>query len=195
MDDPIRITDPVIKKLIKKHGELSWRKDGEVDLFEDLVDSIVSQQLSTKAAATIFGRFKNLFGNKFPTPKQILKTEDQKLRDVGLSWAKVKYVKSLADFIDREELVLENIKNLSDEEVINELTKVKGIGLWTAEMILIFSLKRPDVFSLGDLGLRKAISKLYGVDVNDLKKIEEISLKWKPNRTIASRYLWKSLDS
>jgi DNA-3-methyladenine glycosylase II len=188
------VKDPIILKLIEKHGELTWGK--ERDLFEHLVDAIVSQQLSVKASETIFERFKKLFGNgkKFPTTNQILKMSDEKMRSAGLSRAKVTYIKSLADFIERKELDLINIKNLGDEEVITELTKVKGIGRWTAEMILIFGLRRKDVFSLGDLGLRKAVSNLYGVDINDLKKIEEISLKWSPYRSTAARYLWKSLD-
>lgn len=186
--------DPVIIKLIEKYGELTWGE--ERDLFEHLVDAIVSQQLSVKASETIFGRFKKLFGNgnKFPTPGQILKMPDEKLRSAGLSGAKVKYVKSLAEFVHEKKLDLINLKNLGDEEVIVELTKVKGIGRWTAEMILIFGLRRKDVFSLGDLGLRKAVSNLYGVSIDDLKKIEEISLKWSPNRSVAARYLWKSLD-
>ena len=161
--------DPKIQKLIKKYGELTWSEPR--DLFEAIVESIASQQLSVKASDTIFGRFKDLYGKKFPTPKQILNTPDEKLRSVGLSGAKVKYIKSLAEFIDSKQLILENLNNLSDEEVIVELTKVKGIGKWTAEMILIFTLRRPDVFSLGDLALRKAVSKLYGVDVKDFAKI------------------------
>ncbi|HSX48957.1 MAG TPA: DNA-3-methyladenine glycosylase, partial [Candidatus Saccharimonadales bacterium] len=180
--------------LIEKYGELTWGE--ERDLFEHLVDAIVSQQLSVKASETIFGRFKKLFGKskKFPTPSQILKMPDEKIRGAGLSNAKVKYVKSLAHFVESKELDLVNLKNLDDESVIVELTKVKGIGRWTAEMILIFGLRRTDVFSLGDLGLRKAVSNLYGVSIDDIKKIEEISLKWSPNRSVAARYLWKSLN-
>ncbi len=185
--------DPIIKNLKKKFGELQWSE--EKDLFKALVEAIISQQLSIRASDTIFGRFKDLFGKKFPTPRQILSTPDNKLRSAGLSGAKVKYVKSLSEFIETKQLVLENLSNLSDEEVIIELTRVKGIGKWTAEMVLIFDLRRPDVFSLGDLGLRKAVSRLYSVDINDLAKIEEISLRWKPYRSTAARYLWKSLDS
>ncbi len=183
--------DPIIQKLINKYGELEWNL--ERDLFEALIEAIISQQLSVKASDTIFGRFKSLY-LKFPMPGEVLKTSDEKLRSSGLSGAKVKYVKSLAEFIETGQLVLEELRNLSDEEVIVQLTKVKGIGRWTAEMILIFTLRRPDVFSLGDLGLRKAVSNLYNVDINDLVGIEEISLRWKPYRSKASRYLWKSLD-
>ena len=183
--------DPIIKKLIEKYGELDWKESS--DLFEDLVDTIISQQLSGKASATIFDRFKKLFTNKFPTAEEILKMPDEKLRGAGLSRAKVKYVKSLAEEIRSGELVLSKLGKMSEEEVIFHLTKVKGIGRWTAEMILIFSLRRPDVFSLGDLGLRKAVSNLYKVPIDDLRGIEEISLKWSPYRSTASRYLWKSL--
>ncbi len=184
--------DPVIQKLIKKYGDLTWNKK-EINLFESLIESIISQQLSIKASDTIFSRFKNLF-KAFPTPKEILKTSDEKLRSVGLSGSKAKYIKSLSEFIEKKDLVLENLKNLEDEEVITELTKVKGIGRWTAEMILIFTLRRPDIFSIGDLALRKAVSRLYSVDINDLAKIKKISLKWIPYRSTASRYLWKSLE-
>ncbi len=184
------VKDVVIKKLIKEHGELTW--SAERDLFEALIEAIISQQLSVKASDTIFLRFKKLY-RTFPTAKQILKTSDTKLRTAGLSGAKASYVKSLAEFVETKQLILENLKNLDDENVINELTKVKGIGKWTAEMILIFTLRRPDVFSLGDLGLRKAVSNLYGVNINDLTQIEKISLKWKPYRSMVSRYLWKSL--
>ncbi len=183
--------DPIIQKLINKYGELQWSDPRY--LFESLIEAIISQQLSIKASDTIFGRFKKLY-NKFPTPKQILKTSDEKLRSAGLSGAKVKYVKSLAEFIETGQLVLEELRNLSDEEVIVQLTKVKGIGRWTAEMTLIFTLRRPDIFSVGDLGLRKAVSRLYNVDINDFIKIEEISLRWSPNRSMVSRYLWKSLE-
>ncbi len=166
-------SDPVMKGLIETHGELEWSESK--DLFIDLVNAIVSQQLSGKAASTIFGRFKKLFGKKFPTPKQILKMPDQTLRDVGLSWAKVKYIKNLSEAVDEKRLVLGDLHRMEDEVVIEKLIQVKGIGRWTAEMILMFSLGRPDVFSFGDLGLKKAIANLYGVDSKDMEKIREIS--------------------
>lgn len=185
-------SDPVMASLVKRHGDIVW--GSSASLFEDLVESIISQQLSGKAAKTIFGRFKDLYGNSFPTPKEILSTPHEKLRSVGLSNAKAKYVKSLSEFVDSGELILPELKNKNDEEVIAELTKVKGIGRWTAEMILIFSLRRPDVFSMGDLGLKKAVSNLYKVDIKDVKKIEIISRAWSPYRSLACRYLWKSLE-
>ncbi|MBI3385295.1 DNA-3-methyladenine glycosylase 2 family protein [Candidatus Gottesmanbacteria bacterium] len=185
--------DKKLGGLIKKHGELKWEWGS--DLFSDLIESIVNQQLSGKAAATIFGRFKKLFTTKkFPSPSDILKISDEKIRTCGISLAKIKYIKGLCQAILAGNLNLDKLPSLSDEEVITELIKLKGIGKWTAEMILMFSLKREDVFSLGDLGLRKAVAKSYGVKQDDFRQIEKISQKWKPYRTIASRYLWKSLE-
>ncbi len=166
----------------------------EFDVYLDILDAIVSQQLSLKAAATIFKRFKELFSQSVPPINEILAMPDQEMRTAGLSFQKIKYVKSFAQALQDKTLDLDSLKDLSDEEVITELTKVKGIGRWTAEMILLFSLKREDVFSVGDLGLRNAVARLYGIDREDLKQMEEISKKWAPHRSLASRYLWKSLE-
>ena len=188
--------DPVLKKLVQEYDLPSfsqWTKTD--DLFATLIRAIVNQQLSGKAADTILGRFKNLYKNSFPTPLQILKTSDEKMRGCGLSYSKISYIKGLSQAVNDGSLDLEKLPILSDEEVITELTKLKGIGRWTAEMILIFSLNRPDVFSLGDLGLCTAVSKLYNVDRKNLKKIEKISLRWSPHRSIACWYLWRSLDN
>ncbi len=147
--------------------------------FENLCENIIGQQLSGKAADTIWGRIVDLVGDI--TPPNILKVQDDKFRAAGCSWAKVKYIKDLANRNpDFSEFTI-----LSDTEIINRLTEVKGIGPWTAEMFLIFTLGRPDVFSYGDLGLKNAMAKLPG-----LKKPEV----WSPYRSIASRILWKSLE-
>lgn len=184
--------DPVLAKIIVGQIKIYPPRD----LFEAITRNIIGQQLSSGPTKIISQRFIDLFKTgKFPTPKQILALSDQKIRDCGMSWAKVKYVKALSEAVSSGSLNLEKVKTLSDEEIIIELTRVKGIGRWTAEMILIFHLQRPDVFSLGDLGLRTAVSKLYKVDRNNLKKIAKISEKWSPHRSIASRYLWKSLDN
>ena len=186
--------DKKLESLIKKHGRIKL-DESKGDLFYDLIDTIISQQLSGKASATIFSRFQKLFASKkFPTPKDILKVSDEKIRACGISFAKIKYIKGLSQAILDGSLNLEKLPLLSDKEVIIELIKIKGIGRWTAEMFLMFSLKRMDVFSVGDLGLRTAVSKLYKIEREDLKGIGKISLKWSPYRTIASRYLWKSLD-
>lgn len=165
------------------------------DYFIDLVDSIISQQLSGKAAATIFSRFKKLFPQEKITADKLLKIPDQKIREAGISFSKIRYIKGIAEKITNKELNLNKLEKLSDEEVIAELIKIKGIGIWTAEMFLIFTLLREDIFSAGDLGLQNAVKKLYKLE-KDLSKNEllEISSKWKPYRTLASRILWRSLD-
>lgn len=183
--------DGVLKILIQKYPLPVWNKPA--NLFAAIIRNIIGQQLSSAPTRIITQRFINTVLSY--DPKKILAVPDEKLRATGMSWAKVKYVKALAQAVSSGSLNLEKIKTFPDEEVIIELTKVKGIGRWTAEMILIFHLQRPDVFSLGDLGLRTAVSKLYKVDRNNLKKIAKISLAWSPYRSLASRYLWKSLDN
>lgn len=187
--------DKVLANVIQKTDPPTWSQTG--DLFSEIVENIIGQQLSGGPARTITNRFIALFSpeGRFPTAKQILATPDQKLRDVGLSWAKVSYIKNFAEWVDSGKLDLQKIKTLPDEEIISELVRVKGIGRWTAEMVLIFYLRRPDVFSCGDLGLCTAVAKLYGVDRKDIKRIKAISEKWSPYRSLASRYLWISLDT
>lgn len=165
------------------------------DLFIDLVESIISQQLSIKASDTIFNRFKKLFKNEKINPKDLLKIPDQKIRDCGISFSKIKYIKGIADEIVNNNLNLDKLDKLTDEEVIQELVKLKGIGNWTAKMYLMFTLDRPDVFSTGDLGLQNAIIKLYKLDNKPTKEmLLELSRKWSPYRTTASRILWRSLE-
>lgn len=165
------------------------------DYFVDLVDSIISQQLSGKAAATIFGRFKKLFPREEITAKQLLKIPDEKIREAGISYSKIKYIKGIAEAVINKQINLNDLDKLSDEEVILELVKLKGVGNWTAEMFLMFTLGRPDIFSAGDLGLQNAMIKLYKLDAKPKKEILiEISQKWSPYRTTASRILWKSLE-
>jgi len=185
--------DPVLKKLVKKHSPPKFEDKSEF-LYEGLIESIVSQQLSVKAADTIFARFLKLFKSKaFPKPKDILKMKDDKLRSAGISYQKISYIKSVATAFETKQIDHKIIKKLSDEEVILELTKIKGVGRWTAEMKLIFTLNRPDVFSLGDLGLRNAIKNLYGI--TDKKEILKLSENWKPYRSTACWYLWRSLEN
>lgn len=184
-----------MKRLIDQHGMLP-ELSTSTNIFADLVEAIANQQLSEKAGATIFNRFKTLFGGRrFPKPQHVLDVPDEKIRAAGLSWSKIRYIKGLSEITHQKKIDLKRLFNQSDEEVIETLIAIKGVGQWTAEMILIFSLNRPDVFSMGDLGLRTAVSKLYRVDRDNLKKIEMISLQWKPFRSYASRYLWKSLDN
>lgn len=186
--------DKVLAKIIPQI-ELKQRKSHK-RYFESLCISIINQQLSTKAAATIVERFVKLFPKvKFPKPEQVLKIKDSKLRTAGLSFQKISYIKSLAGLVFKGEVHFNKFSKMSDEDIIIELVKVKGIGKWTAEMFLMFCLNRPDVFSEGDLGLRNAVKKWYKFDIkekpNKLKKLVKI---WQPYQTTASRILWASLN-
>ncbi|MBK7697287.1 MAG: DNA-3-methyladenine glycosylase 2 family protein [Saprospiraceae bacterium] len=168
-----------------------------LQLFDDLLRSIVSQQLSTKAAATIYDRFLSLFENKIPKPDQIKKQSDAQLRAVGLSGQKSAYIRNVVDHFDANNLYNRNWDNYSDGEIIDELTKIKGVGKWTVEMILMFSLHRPDVLPLDDLIIRNSMISFYNItsekkqQVLDLTQIAE---KWRPYRSYACRYLWASKD-
>jgi len=162
--------------------------------YQSLVEAIITQQLSGKAADSISKRFREIYG-RFPKPVDVLKTSDVKLRKAGLSGMKVKYIKDLSKRIDSKELKLGSLKNLTDEEIVEELTQVKGIGRWTAEMFLIFSLGRLDVLPVGDLGLRKGVQRLHSLsELPEGEEIERIAEKWRPYRTVATWYLWKSLS-
>jgi DNA-3-methyladenine glycosylase II len=189
----LKKNDPILKTVIEgvKLRNIS-RTRGH---FEALIEAITSQQLSVKASDTIFKRFAALVpGKKFPTPKDILKMPARKIRKAGLSGMKVKFVKDLSKKVLDGTVDLKRIDQWSDREVIEHLTAVKGIGQWTAEMFLIFSLGREDIFSYGDLGLRNAMKKLYKLRKEPTEKqAEKLALKWKPYRSLASRYLWASL--
>lgn len=163
--------------------------------FEALVEAIVSQQLSVKAADTIFARVAALApGRKFPTPRQMIAIPAARLRKCGLSKMKVSFIKDLAKKVLDGTVDFEKMDSWTDEEVIDHLTAVKGIGKWTAEMFLIFSLGRDDVFSYGDLGLRNAIREIYGLRKHPTeKKAQALAAQWAPYRSLASRYLWASL--
>ena len=186
--------DPIMAKLLKKH-KLQDYYGGNGNHFLDLIEIVVSQQLSVKVADVIYARFLTLFTTKTPTPKEILNVTVDNLRSIGLSRSKANYVQNIASALDSGSLVISQIPNLSDEGVKKELVKIKGLGPWSAEMFLIFSLKRPDIFAVGDLGLRTAIEKLYGVKRDSLKEIEKLSQSWRPHRSLASRLLWASLEN
>lgn len=190
----LKKVDPILAKIISQ-TKLKERK-AHKRYFEALVISIANQQLSTKAAATIVKRFIALFpGTKFPTPEQVLKKSDVKLRAAGLSFQKISYIKSLAKLVNQEKIDFKKFGKLDDDEIISQLVLVKGIGRWTAEMFLMFCLNRPDVFSHGDLGLKNAIKKLYKLDKDrQVKKYHRLVESWSPHRTTAARYLWASLS-
>ena len=188
--------DPKLAAAIADAGPC--RIKPHTDHYGELVGSIVGQQLSTAAAGTIWRRVLALFGGKMPTPEQLLAVEDQKLRDVGLSWAKVRYVKDLAEHILDGRLDLEHVATMPNEQLIEQLTAVKGIGEWSAHMFMMFGLGRLDILPVGDLGIKKAIQLLYGLkDLPDAAKIVTVANKngWHPYESVASWYLWQSLDN
>lgn len=175
--------DRHIGPLIEKWGHCTIKPIRKSLYFEDMVDAMCSQQLSGKAAKTIFERVKKQLVKI--TPKNVLATDEKDLRDCGLSWQKVSYIKDLATKVVDGDLNLLILNKLSDEEVINKLIQVKGIGRWTAEMFLMFSLARPDIFPKDDLGIQKAMKNLKIKNPNN----------WKPYKTVASWYLWRSLEN
>lgn len=184
--------DRKLAKIIDRVGEfnLSLTKNP----YQSLVEAIITQQLSGKAADSISTRFRAIYG-RFPKPADVMETSDAKLRKAGLSYMKVSYIKDLSKKVESKEIRLAYMKNLTDEEIIVQLTQVKGIGRWTAEMFLIFSLGRLDVLPVGDLGLKKGIQRLYSLEeLPEKEQMERIAEKWKPYRSVATWYLWRSLD-
>lgn len=184
--------DPKLTKIIERIGNYQIKKRN--NHFATLVESIISQQLASGAAEAILRRFKKLYPN-FPKPAQILKTKDSKLRSVGLSKMKVEYLKDLAKKIEDGILQIKSLSKMPDDKIIDELTQVKGIGVWTAQMFLIFSCERLDVLPTGDLGLRKGVQMAFSLpELPTPKQVEEIGNRWRPYRSVATWYLWKSLQ-
>jgi DNA-3-methyladenine glycosylase II len=198
--EQLAASDPAMARLIAELGDwdvgrrLRRRGAEETDAYGTLLRAIVGQQLSTKAAATIHGRVLELFGGRDPSPQELLDADPDALRACGLSGRKVEYVKDLAAHVLGGELELDRLDELGDEEVISEIVAVRGLGRWTAEMFLIFHLRRPDVFSGGDLGLRRGIQLCHGLEAMPTPaEAVEIAERWSPNRSLASIYLWESL--
>jgi DNA-3-methyladenine glycosylase II len=196
----LHASDPILAGLIDRVGKLPSARQGRPELddhYGALVRTIVGQQLSVLAARSIYGRLTERFGGRAPTPQEILADEPEELRAAaGLSRAKVGFLRSLAEHALSGELELGRLNELDDEAVIAELVAVKGIGEWSAHMFLMFHLERPDVLAVGDLGIRRAMEIAYGLDA--LPKPEEMELiaePWRPHRTLACRYLWRSLDN
>lgn len=184
--------DPMLVNIIDNVGDYTLKRRNHH--FSVLVESIISQQLATKAAEAIFKRFKNLYP-KFPTASEILSTKKSELRLVGLSSMKIEYLKDLARHIEEGRLDMRSLPKMDDEDVITHLTQVKGIGRWTSEMFLIFSLGRQDIFPVDDLGLRKGIQIAFSLpEIPQPKEVERIGERWRPYRTIVTWYLWKSLQ-
>jgi DNA-3-methyladenine glycosylase II len=189
--------DKVLKRMIDHVGEIKLRK--ETDLYFSLCRSIVSQQLSIKAAATIFARFLALFKEGYPEAKTLLKLKDEQLRAVGLSYQKAGYLRNIARFSLEKTLDYKKLKKLPDEELINYLVEIKGVGRWTVEMILMFNLNRPDILPKDDLGIQNGIIKQFGLKETTKqelhKKMELIAENWRPYRTLACLYIWSYKDT
>lgn len=190
---------------LQKDKKLKTILKGEVPLLHfhqniclRLCASIMSQQLSTKVAELIFKRFLNLYGNLEPTPAQILDTPPEVLRSIGLSNAKVQYVLNVAQFATENHLTDTRLLQMTNEEITELLTQIKGVGKWTVEMLLMFTLGREDVFAVDDYGLQVAMKKLYGLDDSNKKSFKQqlvkIAEKWSPYRTYACLYLWRWKD-
>ena len=186
--------DPQLAEVIKSVGQYSIKIRNNA--FQTLVESIIYQQLAGTAAKVVYGRFIKYYDGAMPTPIQILSSSDTELKSkVGLSNQKIEYIKDLSTRIKDGRLSLEMLRSMTDEEVINSLQQVKGIGRWTAEMFLIFYLGRQDILPVTDLGIRKAIQKLYSLSELPMPPtMLAISQPWKPYRSIATWYLWKSLS-
>lgn len=193
--DHFRKADPRLFKVLQGIGDLEDISPiPPKEYFSRLCREIIAQQLSGKVADTFIERFRALFLRKQITAKRLLQLSDITLRRIGISWAKVKYLKDLAQKVEKKEVSLEGLQRLDDKDVVAQLTKVKGIGNWTAEMFLMFSLGREDVFSCGDLGLQRAIEEIYKIKNLTRSRAEKLSMKWSPYRTYASLILWRSRE-
>ncbi len=198
MDHHIHLSkDKRFKKILDLQEPFTLQSRKKVYLH--LCSSIISQQLSTKVAKVIFNRFLDLYEKKEPTANEILATPVEKFRSIGFSNAKASYVHNVCNFFVENKLTDARLHKMSNEEVIDLLTQIKGVGKWTVEMILMFTLGREDVFAVDDLGIQQAITKLYKLDSSDKKLMKEkmlqISSKWSPYRTYACRYLWGWKDA
>jgi DNA-3-methyladenine glycosylase II len=194
----LRKADPVLRQVIDEVGPIDDFLSGRpTDHYATLVRSIVGQQLSTRSAQAIYGRLVERFGGRVPTPEEVLADDPDELRTaVGLSHAKVNYLRSLAEHIVDGSLNLDRLHDLSDDQVIAELVAIKGIGLWSAQLFLLIHLRRPDVLPSGDLGIRRAVMIRYGLPAMPKPaEVDEIGERWRPYRTLASMYLWRSLHT
>lgn len=187
--------DPVIRDLMRRYGACGLADSQHADPFKAVVHAIMAQQLSTRAAATIAARFDALFGG-FPTPEQVAAMPDERLRGVGLSGQKIGYLRDLCRQIADRTLPLYALDRMADEDVVAALTRVKGIGRWTAEMFLMFRLHRPDVLPVGDLGIVKAVQKAYRLrKLPTPDRLVRLGEAWRPYRSVACWYLWASLEN
>ena len=203
LDDAVaqlRESDPVLRRVIDEVGAENLgdpRRGRPRDHYAVLIRSIVGQQLSTRAAAAIYERLTARFGGRPPSPDEVLADDPEELRAAaGLSRAKVTYLRSLAEHVLDGSLELAKLGRLSDDQVMAELTAVKGLGEWSAHMFLMFHLQRPDILPVGDLGIRRAVMLAYGLDALPTPaQLESIGERWRPHRTLASLFLWRSLEA
>jgi DNA-3-methyladenine glycosylase II len=196
--EALREADPVMRRLIDEIGPLGDFFAGRAtDHYGVLVRSIVGQQLSTRSAAAIHARLLERFGGHAPTPEEVLADDPDELRTaVGLSHAKVRYLRSLAEHVLDGSLQLDGLQDLPDDQVVTALTAVSGIGPWSAQLFLMLHLRRPDVLASGDLGIRKAVMLRYGLPAMPKPaEVDEIGERWRPYRTLACMYLWRSLQA
>ena len=193
----MKASDRKLAKLIDATEPIdpkAWRRGRPLgDPFSVLVYSIIGQQISGFAARAIAGRLTERFGGRMPTPKELLTLDDAALKTVGLSRMKMEYLRSLAEHIISGQLQIDHLDRFSDDQVREQITSSKGLGRWTADMFLLINLERPDVLPIGDLGIRTAVQRLYRLDhLPSPKEVEAIGEKWRPNRSLASFYLWAS---
>ena len=190
----LRESDPILAAIIERVGPLQIRHRPQ--RFQALVRAIIFQQLAGRAAQTIYGRFVTIVGGgRFPTPARVLAASDDDLRRAGLSRGKMAYVRDLAAHVRDGALSFHRFARMEDEEIIADLIRVRGIGRWTAEMFLMFNLRRPDVFPVDDLGIRNAVAKVYRMDrPPTARELREFGERWRPYRSAASWYLWRSVD-
>jgi DNA-3-methyladenine glycosylase II len=195
----LREADPVMARLVEEHATVvrrDLRREPLGDAYGALLRSIVGQQLSTKAASTIYGRMIEIFGGHAPTPRQLLAADPEEIRAAGLSRPKIAYLRDLAQHVEDGTLELDRLDELPDEEVSAQLTAIKGLGQWTADMFLMFHLRRPDVLPVGDQGIRRAVQVQYRMrKLPDPKRLEKVARPWRPHRTLACLFLWSSLDN
>jgi DNA-3-methyladenine glycosylase II len=195
----LRKADVVMKRLVDTYGPIDHeerRRGRPKEVYGALLRSIVGQQLSTKAASTIYGRMLDIFDGKVPTPEQLIAADPDEIRAAGLSRPKISYLRDLAQHVIDGELEVDKLHKLPDEQVSAELTAVKGLGQWSADMFLMFHLRRPDVLPVGDQGIRRAVEREYGLtQIPSADELERIAEPWRPYRTLACLYLWESLDN
>jgi DNA-3-methyladenine glycosylase II len=191
--------DEKMADLVETLGPLDLeerRRGRPADAYGALLRSIVGQQLSVKAARSIYNRLTEQFGGRTPSPRELLDADPEVVRGAGLSRPKVAYMRDLAEKVEAGDLPLDSLDAMSDDAAIAELTAVKGLGLWSAQMFLMFHLGRPDVLPVGDLGIRRAAERLYGLEgLPDAETLERLAERWRPHRSLACLYLWESLNN